>query len=380
MRSRIILAIMNAAAVDAMSARSFFRGSAPANPLIFGGSTPAGGPTKKLGLLPFSLGEALLPGERRSLRVTDDALVSMVELACRGDEHSCIGQLLLGPEGDAFSIVTLLEMEECKMSQDALSGGSVMLAKVRCMGRLRLLNIEQAEDSGHLIGVVDEYADDAEDPASAEEDLAAALAAALAGDAAGAADAVSKADAQNEAAEAAMKAVAASAEASGVPASEVVAAASQLLANLEGEVRKSHAAVSGLRSKLAQPGGPVRLPWQVGNPDSEQPLAWLEAEWTCDLEEIIASRRAVLLASAGEGESSTDLRTALRELGWGVETDEQAERALLSFAAAASMGKEVRTHALLTACTTERITASLCALREAERRLAAKVSLQRLGQ
>ena len=93
---------MNAAAVDAMSARSFFRGSAPANPLIFGGSTPAGGPTKKLGLLPFSLGEALLPGERRSLRITDDALVSMVELACRGDEHSCIGQLLLGPEGDAF--------------------------------------------------------------------------------------------------------------------------------------------------------------------------------------------------------------------------------------------------------------------------------------
>ena len=89
-----------------------------------------------------------------------------------------------------------------------------------------------------------------------------------------------------------MKAVAASAEASGVAASEVVAAASQLLANLEDEVRKSHAAVIGLRPKLERPGGPVRLPWQVGNPDAEQPLAWLEAEWTSSLDEIIASRRA----------------------------------------------------------------------------------------
>jgi len=366
---RLIL-VIHVAGVGAMSARSFFRGSAAPNPLIVGGGgTTTAGIPKKLGLLPFSLGEALLPGEKRTLRITDDVLVSMLERACQDEEHSCCGQLLLGPQGDAFSITTLLEVEECKTSMDALSGRSVMRASVKCMGRLRLLNLEQAEDSGHLIGVVEEYPDEEEDPASVEEDLAAALAAALAGDDAGAANAANRADAQIEAVEAAMKAVSASAEASGVAASDVVRAASDLLANLEGEVRKSHAGVIGLRAKLNQP-------------PPQEPVAWLETEWTSGLDEMIASRRAALMGYPLGGEetrdSSSDLRTALRELGWGVETDEQAERALLSFAAAASMGNDVRTHALLTACTTERLSAALCALREAERRLAAKLSLQGL--
>mmetsp|Transcript_25798 Transcript_25798/g.76809 ORF Transcript_25798/g.76809 Transcript_25798/m.76809 type:complete len:102 (+) Transcript_25798:3-308(+) len=89
----------------------------------------------------------------------------------------------------------------------------------------------------------------------------------------------------------------------------------------------------------------------------------------------------------GKAASSADepLGETLAEL-WGLppgsgafHREQAAERQLLSFAAAATLGPQIRAHALTCTSATGRLSAALCALRQQERRLAAILTLRNSG-
>ncbi|EOD06548.1 hypothetical protein EMIHUDRAFT_106783 [Emiliania huxleyi CCMP1516] len=116
------------------------------------------------------------------------------------------------------------------------------------------------------------------------------------------------------------------------------------------------------------------------------------------LSDLEASARAAWMAKQGlpEGKaaSSADepLGETLAEL-WGLppgsgacrsrccafHREQAAERQLLSFAAAATLGPQIRAHALTCTSATGRLSAALCALRQQERRLAAILTLRNSG-
>jgi len=171
-----------------------------------------------------------------------------------------------------------------------------------------------------------------------------------------------------------MRAVAASAAANGVSPAEVVAAARELLMNMEAELRKAHANVVDMRSRLFEDG------LEEGSSALNDELRALGGERVTSLDELVATRRAVLLGEAGSvgGQALPSAEPLCEILGpvWGVATEASATRQALSFAAAAAVDPAVRMHALLTSSTSERLSASLCALREQERRLAAMLALR----
>lgn len=169
----------------------------------------------KLGLLPFPLKEALLPGEEHQVQIRDPALVACLEHATA--EHSaCCGQMLLGRRGDVAVIAPLIELDRCTRDSEGL-----MYAHLRCVGRVRLNELSVNQDGGFMVATVSLFTDDDEDVSTDEEEIAEALSAALSGDDVAARGAAERSDKRIAAAEAAARAVAESAEANGVSAAEV---------------------------------------------------------------------------------------------------------------------------------------------------------------
>jgi len=335
-------------------------------PLIVGGVQQLPVQELSLGLLPFALKEAMLPGESRRVRVADDTLRLLLDHAA-AEHSSCCGQMLLGSGGEVASVATLLEVDEQEPD-----GNDAVLATLRCVGRVTVRDLRTA-DAGFMLASVSLHTDEDEDVASEEEEVASALTAALAGEDEAARAAADRADEQIAAAEAAARAVAASADAQGVSAAEVVQQAQAMFDNLEGEISKSHANVARLRAQLSNGAvsGKERLP-------SDGPIAdhLPVDEAILSLDDLVASRRRSLLDSAGGiNDGLTTLCEGVGEV-WDVTSEAAATRTLLSFAAAATMNADVRTHALFTQSATERLCAALCALRETERRLAAVLSLR----
>ena len=71
----------------------------------------------KLGLLPFLLEHAMLPGERRCVYLFDDSLQECV--AAASASHSCVGGLLFNPDGNHYNLALLLRIEEIKQGHRA---------------------------------------------------------------------------------------------------------------------------------------------------------------------------------------------------------------------------------------------------------------------
>ena len=318
-----VLVTVTTTLANALSARTWLAGSAGVSPFITGGVIPRSEPLE-LGLLPFKVLHTYLPGEQHTIYVEDEGLLQDLR-----SEHGCFGQLLVGPGGEVSTITTLLEVDECQPNK----AGSVSL---RCVGRVRVLDLVQPSEgsgSSSLTASVELFADDAAD--SEWSEMSATLTEA------------EEAEPLSEAARAAARAVAASADAAGVSEAAVLEAAQNLLSNLIEEIHRSHGEVRRLRLALEEPTVP-------------------------SLHDQIASRRALLL---GDGPASLQEKYGAL---WNTGSEADAERQLLSFAALADE-PTVRTPALFSQSTTERLTMALCALRETERRLAAQLALRNLG-
>lgn len=331
------------AATHGLSARAWLSGGRPA-PMIIGG-TQRTDSSLELPLIQLAEG-LLLPGEMHVATLTTEESAAQNALKHAEEHcHSCIGLLLLRGDDQVSSVTSLLEIE--RLPNDADGSMRVQLA---CVGRVELTNIvrQPADEDDFLIAAVEPYVDDEEDPIEEEAEASDMLSQALDGGS----TPPNGPQADADAVDAAARAVAASAEAAGVSPESVIKAAKELLANLDGEVASSYEGVMAFRRRLAQGGLPAGVDADAAAADT-----------SLSLDERVSRFSAVLDES-----TYADL--------WAPPGDTRAvERQLVSFLAAAACPK-VRSHALLTSSTTERLSASLCALREEERRLAAMCALR----
>ena len=286
----------------------------------------------------------LLPGERHEAVLAEEDAASINAIKHAQTHHSsCCGLLLVSGDGQLPRVTPLLEVERIPA---APGDGGEMRVRFSCVGRVQLASIvrQPENEDDFVIAGVEPYIDEEEDMLEEEAEIDSALSSALSG--ANEGPPLADEDAKDRAA----RAVAASAEAAGVSPESVVQAAKALLANLDREIAKSYGNVLQMRSRLSEEGA------ESGT-----------AADTASLDERV--KRAC--------SSSVDELT-LVDL-WGASDRRVVERQLFSFLAAASAGPNVRMHALLTSSTTERLSASLCALREEERRLAAMCALRGVG-
>ena len=323
-----------------------------------------------LGLLPFPLEEALLPGECKQVHLFEARFIQL--FADATEKHNgCLGAMLFSPNGNVASITTLLEIEEYKKQEFGV------WAKLKCVGRVRLTDVKQT-DFEYVMGTCEPFADVEESSSSTASlsDQAAAQVASLTGDAAKEGGDV---EVDEDAKAAMMQAAAKAAAAADVSEEEVLSAAHALLFRLEDQVGEVHASVVELQRQLSGGGGGDG--GDAAAEGAEEQVEWGHelrdqgADIGRSLDELVRARREVLLS---RGLDALPLETLLEPLGdvWDVDAEAQAERQLLSFAAAASLSPSERVQALSMRSTSERLTLAVCALRERQRQLAAKLALR----
>ena len=88
-----------------------------------------GSGSDELGLVPFSLSEAMLVGETKEVRLQEPRLISLFEKAQETNE-GCLGQLLIDDSGDIAAVSSLLEIVECR-KRDAGAMDATFRAVVR---------------------------------------------------------------------------------------------------------------------------------------------------------------------------------------------------------------------------------------------------------
>ena len=123
-------------------------------------SRPAAG--LKLGLLPFALEDALLPGETRDVWVFEERLVASLAAAAAG--HGCIGAQHFTDYGDVVDASTVLEVEDFKADY---TGG---WARLKCVARCRLHDISKSQE-GYTLADVSLFTDKRSNAAASTEDL-----------------------------------------------------------------------------------------------------------------------------------------------------------------------------------------------------------------
>ena len=318
-----------------------------------------------LGLLPFPLEEGLLPGETKQVHLFEARFIQLFAEAT--EKHDgCVGAMLFSPNGNVASVTTLLEIEEYKKQEFGV------WAKLKCVGRVRLTEVKQT-DFEYVMATCEPFFDEEESTSAIPSlsDQAAAQAASLTGDkAAGGTEDEGKA--------AMMQAAAKAAAAAGVSEEEVLSAAQALLFRLEDQVAEVHASVVEMQRQLSSGGGDGA----AADDDAEERVEWGHelrdqgADVGRTLDELVRDRREVLLS---RGLDALPLDTLLEPLAdvWNVGAEAQAERQLLSFAAAAALSPSERVQALSMRSTSERLTLAVCALRERQRQLAAKLALRK---
>ena len=123
----------------------------------------------RLGLLPCSMDDAMLPGERRDLFFFEDRFERCLSNAHA--THGCVGALYLTEDGDPVQFSSLLEIESFR--SDSLG----CFARVKCVGRVRLGDVRGTLEE-YQEGSVEMYADeDTEyDDASYDESLSGTVA------------------------------------------------------------------------------------------------------------------------------------------------------------------------------------------------------------
>jgi len=106
----------------------------------------------KLGLLPFLLEHAMLPGERRGVFLFDDSLRECV--AAASASHSCVGGLLFNPDGNHYELTTLLRIEEIKQ------GPECTWVQLAAVGRCKISNVRRNKRHGYRLAIVSPFSDE----------------------------------------------------------------------------------------------------------------------------------------------------------------------------------------------------------------------------
>jgi len=290
--------------------------------------TSSGSPLQ-LGLLPFPVDEALLPGETKQVHLYEARFIQLFSDAA--EKHgSCIGMLLFGDRGDVDAITPLLEVEEFRKEEFGV------WAQLKCIGRARLLQVSMTDFEYASADVTLFY-----DGIGVEQT----------GTGTGAMASEEAADAATEG----MKAGGA-------------------LSRLEDEVREVHSSVADMNRRLQKAdadgadGQPLeRVEWGHELRDAA-------SERFCSLDELLPRRRAVI-NSAGPDASPRETLTQSVDDSWVVDNEAEADRQLLSFTACTGLSVLERRRALGLDDTAERLTFALDRLREQQRRLAALVAL-----
>ena len=105
-----------------------------------------------LGLLPCTLDDTLLPGERRDVFVFEERHCACIAKAAAGD--GCLGLLYLDEDdGHPTEFSSLVEVESFREEEDLGTW-----ARLRCVGRCLLKDVSTSED-GFYSAQVDVYAD-----------------------------------------------------------------------------------------------------------------------------------------------------------------------------------------------------------------------------
>ena len=289
--------------------------------------------TDELNLLPFGLEELLLPGETKQVHLYEARFLALFEEA-EASHDSCVGQLLITPNGNVAAVTSLLEIEESRRQEVGV------WARLRCVGRVRVADLEQT-DYGYVRAEVGLVTDGGDDPVD-EEALSECL------------------------------------EAHAACRDLEIKLLRRGSSDAEGEDEDSpEGGVSGLPPSLAGlaeqlgslgSGAATQVEWghevsDVGELSYDKPLP-----------ELVAARREKLCFRGLDLPPGEGLDERVQRV-WGAESEAEAEAQLLSFAAAACLGERERATALRETSTLERLQSATAAFRESQRRLAAELAL-----
>ena len=108
----------------------------------------------KLGVLPFLLEHAMLPGEMRDVFLFDDSLRACVKAASR---HGCVGGLMMNDQGGHFELMIILKVHEIKTDSECT------WVRLSCTGRCLISSIRKNKRHGYRVAVVSPYGDDNSD-------------------------------------------------------------------------------------------------------------------------------------------------------------------------------------------------------------------------
>ena len=273
-------------------------------------TSTVGGPLQ-LGLLPFPLEEALLPGESKQVHLFEARFIQL--FADAADTHcSCIGQLLFTEAGGVVPITTLLEVEEYRKEEYGV------WAKLKCVGRVKLLDVEQT-DYQYALATVSLFHDNLDD------------------------EAVSTA--KNE--------------------------------NLEAQVSEVHALTVDMAQRLVN----AQSTAGDDESDSEERVEWghelrdVDSEMRKPLVELIDSRRALLTSCGPDQPPLSTLSEGLADV-WCSPNEEAVERTLFSFTACSTLSASERWAALAFDSVDQRLEHALEALKQRQNRFAAMLVLK----
>jgi len=275
-----------------------------------------GGPWQ-LGLLPFPLAEALLPGETKQVHLFEARFTRLFEDAARN--HGCLGQLLLTPGGNVASITTLLEVEESRRQEIGV------WAQLKCVGRVRLTSLRQSEYE-YVLADVELFCDEAP---SSEGDENVAL--------------------QEE-------------EGAAAQVADAYMRCHSMASRLK-DVRENEATSPADGSAVDD-----RVEWG-------HETRGAEVRFDLTLDSLVRPRREALLSRGLDALPADSLLEQVQPT-WKAANEAAAERQLLSFAVAAALSPTDRAQAIAVKDTVERLQHALHSLEEHEKRLAAQLALR----
>ena len=317
----------------------------------------------KLGLLPFLLEHAMLPGETRDVFLFDDSLKQCVRAASK--KHSgLVGGLLMTEDGSHYDLLPVLRIVKIKDDDSACTW-----VRLACSGRCLLSSVRRNTRHGYRVAVVSPYSDDSGGAtASAPSSLRAVH---------------SKVASQRRELRRVLLAESRydrgtwellgreysagrqlAARTSNLGTSPFVHVGAQDRARVPFGVYESYESYeeTGVLSDYVYVGRPWERPSAMGCCYfNARDLGELDDEENgAELGALVATRRAVLTGvgagseAAGAGAANDGLLDATGEL-WGVVSEEAAQLQLESFAAAATLGPMDRAQALMMAETARRL-------------------------
>ena len=109
----------------------------------------------KLGLLPFLVEHAMMPGETRNVFLFDESLKACVSAAA-ANQDNYIGGLLVTKDGDAVELAMTPRVRNVIESEDCL------FAQLACTGRCRVTSLKKNKKHGFRVALVSPYSDGAD--------------------------------------------------------------------------------------------------------------------------------------------------------------------------------------------------------------------------